>query len=304
MRAVYKDQAKVSLVARPDPGPPGPGEARIRVAVAGLCRTDAWVAQGRIPSAGSLILGHELAGVVEAVAAPSSPLEPGQRVTVMPLRRAPDRPGWHRASMLGVDRDGAFAEVLRVPADQVYPVARGLDARVAALAEPVAATLAIARAGLDLGRPGLVVGRGRLATLARRVLEHEGAREVHLHDPEDPPPDPDRVAWAVETSGRPAGLSACVRAVEAGGRVVLKSRCRTPAPLDVGAVVCKELTLVGAAYAPMDEALEVMARGLALADLCGEVLDLDEAPALLTGGDLEGDQKVFVAPGGRGVWGP
>ena len=106
---------------------------RVRVAFAGVCRTDLFVADGRLPSRDPVVLGHELSGVVDE-AGPASGFAAGERVTVDPLlpcgRCAACQDAGARATraacrapeMLGVARHGAFADRLVVPASALHRV--------------------------------------------------------------------------------------------------------------------------------------------------------------------------------------
>src|SRR5262249_11703909 len=145
MRAVVKRGANVSLGRVPVPELRNPDDVRLRVTVAGLCRTDLLVAAGKLPSADPLVLGHEFAGIGDA----GCPAVPGPRVrdpaAVRPrvpcgdggVCRSGDDINCPRRAMLGVDRDGAFAEFVAVPAACVVPVPPHVPDLAAAYAEPV-----------------------------------------------------------------------------------------------------------------------------------------------------------------------
>jgi threonine dehydrogenase-like Zn-dependent dehydrogenase len=203
-----------------------PDDVIVAVTVAGVCRTDCYLATGALaPARTPLILGHELAGVVYE-AGPGSGFEPGERVACMPLvgcgQCAVCRAGrthvCPRGHMLGLDRDGAFAERVRVPASALVRVPAGLSMRHAAFAEPVAAALAVPDVLIDalggalggalgdaLGdaltgasgdapatharaQRGVVLGHGRIAILTARVLAAAGFDRVETR------PVPERVA--------------------------------------------------------------------------------------------------------------
>ena len=83
MWAVVKQGPSVQRRRVPMPKP-RPGELLIRVAVAGVCRTDVHVAQGRMSCADPVILGHELAGVVADAGWDELGFAVGDRVAVMP----------------------------------------------------------------------------------------------------------------------------------------------------------------------------------------------------------------------------
>src|SRR5580658_6195625 len=144
MNALLKAGASLQVAAVPRPTVTRPDDVIIQVALAGVCRTDVYVARGLLPCSDPLILGHELAGHVVATGTAAAHLAPGTAVTVAPLWACGRCGGCaqHRAClaprMLGVHHHGAFAEFLRAPAAAVYRVPAGLSLRLAAYAEPLA----------------------------------------------------------------------------------------------------------------------------------------------------------------------
>src|SRR5215510_12347681 len=105
----------LALEQRPDPGAPGPGEVRIRIAAAGLNYADLLVTQGKyqVKHAPPFVPGFEAAGTIEAVGPQVNELKAGDRVIAIP-------------------EAGAFADSTIVSADRVYPAPTGLDAAEAA----------------------------------------------------------------------------------------------------------------------------------------------------------------------------
>lgn len=95
----------------PDPGPPGPGQVRLRIAAAGLNFADLLVTAGKYQARQEppFIPGFEAAGAVEAVGPGVTAFAPGDRVMAIP-------------------EAGAFAEHAVIPADHAYPAPHGLDA--------------------------------------------------------------------------------------------------------------------------------------------------------------------------------
>ena len=74
---------------------------------------------------------------------------------------------------MGIDVEGACRQVVSVDVRQVYAVGN-LDPKEAVFAEPVAATLGIVNANIETDQQGLILGQGRIAELARRVLNAKG----------------------------------------------------------------------------------------------------------------------------------
>lgn len=85
MRALIREGGTLAVAEIPVPEIRRPGDVVIRVLVAGICRTDLHVAQGRIPSANPITLGHELCGVIAD--ASSARVAVGDLVTVDPAPR-------------------------------------------------------------------------------------------------------------------------------------------------------------------------------------------------------------------------
>lgn len=85
MRAVVFDGQRAEVVDDLDVRDPGPGEVRVAVAAAGLCHSDLSVVDGTIPFPVPVVLGHEGAGVVEAVGAGVGHVRPGDHVALSTL---------------------------------------------------------------------------------------------------------------------------------------------------------------------------------------------------------------------------
>ncbi|HTE19952.1 MAG TPA: alcohol dehydrogenase catalytic domain-containing protein, partial [Armatimonadota bacterium] len=284
------------------------GDVVVRIVVAGICRTDVYAAEGRIPVREPVVLGHEFAGVVEAVAPGVAAVRLGDRVTAMPWVpcgecrecRSAGGPGTRclRSRMLGVDRDGAFAEHVVVPAETLYRLPDSVSFTSGAYVEPVAASLAVLNAGLRAGTRGLVYGRNRIALLTLRVLAAHGVTNVALVDAPEAADLPDgEYDWAVETVATAESLRALVRGVRPGGKVVLKSRPCRPVELDVRAAVLKELTLHAVNYGSFHDAIALLAeRRIDVTDLLGPVYPLEQWEQAFAESASSEKTKRFLAP--------
>jgi len=187
---------------------PAAGEVRVRVGFAGICGSD--LARYRqLPGQPrslfallgdpSPIPGHEMSGVVESlgegVSATWSDGTPvvGSRVVVHPQigcgECAVCRSGyWTGCSrqecirLIGLHRDGAFAEYVNAPFDHLVRLPEGLSLRDAALAEPVAVGIhSIKVAGeIDLAQPIAIIGDGTIGLLTANLLTNAGAAQIAL----------------------------------------------------------------------------------------------------------------------------
>lgn len=277
----------------------------VRVALAGVCRTDVYAADGRLRlGAAEQILGHELAGEV-AAAGPEAGFREGDRVTVDPLLPCGGCVGCRqgrcaRPLLLGVDVPGAFAEYVRLPAVALHPLPPELPWTAAAYAEPLAAALAVLKGNVDrLGR-GLILGQpgGRIVRLVSEVLRVSGYLDVTVHDPATGEPEADGYDYAIETVATEETIGQAARALLPGGKLILKSRAPLPVAVPLSMIVTKELRLRGACYAPFDQAVALLADGrLQIKDLLGPTYDLSAYAEVLELSRTSEADKRFLRPG-------
>ena len=178
---------RLERVARPNVRP---GWALVRVAAASVCGSDV----PRIYDHGAhrhpLILGHEASGVVEEVAEPG-PRKPGDRVTIKPLISCGQCDYCHIGSLgqcvaydyLGSRRDGAFAEYVLAPTENLLPLPDAVGLVQAALTEPAAVALhALRQGGVQPGDAVAILGCGPIGMLVAQWAHVWGAGEVLLVD--------------------------------------------------------------------------------------------------------------------------
>jgi threonine dehydrogenase-like Zn-dependent dehydrogenase len=306
MQAVMRDGRGVGLRRVPVPELTLADDVRIHVSVAGLCRTDLLVASGQLPAATPLVLGHEFAGSVDAVGPLVEGVKPGDRVAVNPVFGcgrcavcANDPINCPRRTMLGIDRDGAFAEFVTVPAANLFPVPPDVDDLAAAYAEPVAAALAVFNADLDPDDHGLVLGDNRLARLVELVLRDAGFgtltmvaslgdRQAFRDDTFD---------FAIETGLDGPTLDDLIRVIKPAGTLVLKSRQAGRMDADFALAVRKQLTIRGVNYGPFPRAVGLIAEGrLDLSGLIGPTYPLERWAEAFEAA-VDESSKVFLSPG-------
>lgn len=258
------------------------GECTIEVAFSGICRTDLLVASRDITSRDPITLGHELSGVVRSSNDPS--VRSGARVTVHPVIRCArcdeclrDAP-CSSPAMLGVDRDGSFAERVRVPATNVFAIPESLSLFVAAYTEPVAAALAVvdvAGKHLDREAPGLIYGQNRIAELTRRILVAHGFSRLTLHDHRGPPLPRDTFSFAIETVATTETIRDLVSTLRPRGALILKSRTPSAIEIDLPSLVRKELSLHAVNYGSFARSIDLLAtRRIVVDDLLGDRFSL------------------------------
>ncbi len=303
MQAVLKDRPAPGLKVASVPKPaPGPGDVLIAVRHAGVCGTDLHIAdwdtwaQGRIKP--PVIVGHEFAGEIVAVGEGVTELTPGQLVTaeghIVCGHCLQCRTGnghiCRNTRIIGVDRDGAFAELIAMPATNVLAL-DGIPTEVGAIMDPMGNAFHTVLTAEIPGSTVFVVGCGPIGCFAVGVARAAGATRVIASDV-----NPKRLALAAcmgahatlnpkttdvvatvreetggegadvvcEMSGVPAALRQALAAVRPGGRVQLLGLPSGEVPLDLANdVIFKGLTLYGVIGRRMYETWHQMRRFLA-----------------------------------------
>jgi len=315
MKACVFDGHSVRLdPAHAEPSP-APGEVRIRVDLAGVCRTDLEIARGYMQFRG--VLGHEFVGTaLEGKFA-------GRRVVgaincvcgACDLCRAGLPTHCRRRTVLGIaGRDGAFAERLVLPEANLFAVPDSVTDRQAVFAELLAAAIQVGKqVPLEPGRKVVVLGDGRLGILVAQVLRAWrvapvvvgksdkklellstlGIAAIHA---ENARPAHD-AAVVIECTGTADGLAMALQFVRPRGTIVLKSTVADTAGLNLAPIVVDEITVVGSRCGPMGDAVEMLAGGaIATEPLVTAEFPLDEAPQALAAADEPDAIKVLIKP--------
>ncbi|HET8691959.1 MAG TPA: zinc-binding dehydrogenase [Steroidobacteraceae bacterium] len=171
---------------------PGPGEILVRVKAAGICHSDAHYRSGTGSTRHPLTLGHEVAGVVAATGTRVASPRVGERVCLHYLvtcGTCPDcRAGREQfcpaGQMIGKDRDGGFAEFIRVPARNAHVLPEDIPFEQGAIMMCSSATAlhALRKARLAKGETVAVFGVGGLGVSAVQLARAEGAGRVFAVD--------------------------------------------------------------------------------------------------------------------------
>ena len=293
-----------------------PGTVRVRVAWSGICGTDlhAYRSGGTgldLPA----VLGHEVAGRVEATSDPDRWPE-GTRVAVDPafacgmcLQCREERTNLcQRIRICGFDAPGGLAELVRVPTGNLLPLPDSLQLRTAASVEPVGCAVhAVRRAALQQGVGAVVIGAGAIglgvASVAlalgadpvvvaepvearRRMAERTGASVVDAGETVE------RVREAfgggapvvVEASGSKSGLRLALACAARGSRVVVVGIHAGKFWLDANWAFGAELSLLwslGALRSDLERAVDLLAAGSVLPHVWTEAVALvDVGPGL------------------------
>lgn len=285
MRALVKAIAGPGLELRDVPEPtPGPTEVKIRVLRAGLCGTDVhlfgwddWAASVVRPP---MIIGHEFCGDVVEVGRAVTSVSVGQRVSgeghVVCGQCRNCRAGRQQLCIntvsVGVNRDGAFADYVVIPASNVWVHPAGLDPDLGALFDPLGNATHTALSFPMPGEDVLITGAGPIGVMATAIARHVGARFIVVTDLTDSRLELARRAGAdvtvnaashdlraamtqlgmkegfdigLEMSGSPRAVEDMLATMNHGGRIAMLGLPNGPYPIDWSRVITHMLTIKG-----------------------------------------------------------
>ncbi len=330
MRALVYRNNTLTLEKRYQEPSLEPGEALIRVLQAGICNTDLEITRGYLAFQG--VLGHEFVGIVEKVHEGPGASRPtyliGKRVVGeinaacrrsdclycsrnMPTH-CPER------TTLGIlNRDGAFAEYLTLPVENLHLVPDNVSDEEAVFVEPLAANFEILeQVHLKPTDSVVILGDGKMGQLAAQVLplsgsevmmvgKHEeklalaakyGVRTFVLDDPQSfTLENRRRVDLVVECSGSAQGLELALRLVRARGTIVLKSTVAAQSTLHLAPIVIDEIRLQGSRCGPFAPALRALSQHrVDVRPLISAQFSLDEGLAAFEYAAQPGVLKVLV----------
>ena len=332
MLAWQADKGKLRLVEKPAPRL-RPRWALVRVRLAGICNTDVEILRGYHQFRGTP--GHEFVGEVADVAGVSRREQQkwmGRRVCgeinvacraygfKPPCRFCRRGLETHRArrTVLGiVSQDGAFAEYLTLPLENLHGLPDAMSDRHAVFVEPLAAACEILEQ-IDARKfpRAAVLGDGKLGQLIARVLgtaiprvviygKHKKklalarragiATKTVRGDARDRKRVRESYPLLVEATGSPSGLDLAEQLTEPRGTLVLKSTFHGPAPVEMWPIVVKEINLLGSRCGPFDKALALLGSGkVDPGALVTRTFPLEEAQAAIVFAQKPGVMKVLL----------
>jgi threonine dehydrogenase-like Zn-dependent dehydrogenase len=324
------------LVVRERPLPKlRPQWALVRVRLAGICNTDIEILHGYHNFRGTP--GHEFVGEVVEVRGVSARERIrwlgrravgeinvacsayGYKPACVFCRRAL-KTHCARRTVLGiVAHDGAFAEYLALPLENLHAIPDAIKDEPAVFVEPLAAACEILdQVNISEFSSAAVLGDGKLAQLIARVLrtklrdvvmygKHEkklalarlvGVKTKRVHGNTS---DAKRVVknygLVVEATGSPSGLALAQHLTEPRGTLVLKSTFHGAALVETWPIVVQEITVVGSRCGPFSRAIALLRSGkVDPTPLITHTFPLAEASRAIQFAQKKGVMKVLLKP--------
>ena len=195
MKALVKSHAKEGIWLEDVPMPKvGSSDVLIKVQKTAICGTDVhiynWDAWAKKTIKTPMITGHEFSGVISEVGKGVRGLRVGDVVSAeghIFCNRCRNCLGGRRhlcpnTISIGVDRDGAFAEYVSVPAENVFKSTQEVSTDLLACFDPLGNAVHTALSFDMLGEDVLITGAGPIGIMAAMVAVHAGARHVVITD--------------------------------------------------------------------------------------------------------------------------
>jgi threonine dehydrogenase-like Zn-dependent dehydrogenase len=313
------------------------GWALVRVRLAGICNTDVEILRGYHAFRGTP--GHEFVGEVVDVRGVGSRMKNnwlGRRVAgeiniacaALGFRRPCEfcrrglKTHCERRKVLGiVAHDGAFAEFLALPIENLHAIPNTVTDEEAVFVEPLAAACEIlAQLRVSAFSKAAVLGDGKLAQLIAMVLRSTGVPIVMFGK------HPEKLALArrngiktslvrghaedlknsatkgkfplvVDATGSPTGLALGVALTEPRGTLVLKSTFHGAAPIESWPIVVNEITMLGSRCGPFPKAIALLrARLIDPRPLITRTFPLSDASKAMKFAQQKGVLKVLLKP--------
>ncbi len=187
-----ENDLRVTQIEKPTPKS---DEVLIKVMACGVCGTDVHIFcgdEGCFPTPSGTVLGHEFAGIVEAVGEGVKKIKVGDRVCVDPNKLCNEcyycrsGIGHFCEEMIGIGTgvNGGFAQYCAVPQSQVYKIADTTSYEEAAMTEPVACCVhGIDMCNISRGDTVAVIGGGMIGMIMLQLAKISGAGRLIMIEP-------------------------------------------------------------------------------------------------------------------------
>jgi threonine dehydrogenase-like Zn-dependent dehydrogenase len=216
---------------------------------------------------------------------------------------------------LGIhNRDGAFAEFLSLPPENLLVIPDTVSDRQAVFTEPLAAACEILdQVEINAAQRTAVIGDGKLGQLIARVLvttgcdlnligKHAdklelaakaGIKTIALNELRIDPAA--RFDFVVEASGAASGLQLAIDLVKPRGIIILKSTFQASVALNTWRIVVDEISIIGSRCGRFEKALQLLEEGkVEVEDLIADEYKLSDGVAAMAAAGIPGTLKILL----------
>ncbi|KRG35852.1 L-threonine 3-dehydrogenase [Psychrobacter sp. P11G3] len=285
MKALVKAHAEKGIWMQDMPEPTvGINDVKIKIKKTAICGTDLhiykWDEWSQKTINTPMIIGHEYVGVISEMGDGVKHLEVGDRVTGEGHIACGHCRNCRRGKLhvcentigVGVDRDGAFAEYLVIPADNVIKLDERISDEMAAIMDPFGNATHTALSFPVLGEDVLITGAGLIGSMATAICRFAGARNIVVSDISDyrlelakkmgatmtiNPAKGETIEGAIDTlkmhgfdiglemSGSPQAFDSMISNMYNGSKIALLGILPNTTTVDWSKIIFKALTLKG-----------------------------------------------------------
>jgi len=334
--AIFQHEKHIEIQELPDPKP-APHEVLVRVVACGVCGTDVHIYAGQLKQGVKppVVLGHEIAGVVDAVGPNVGNVKVGQNVAIDPVITCGSCQYCHQArpnlcpdmTTIGYVRNGGYAQFTVAPATHVYPLSPNTPPQATILVE----TLACVLNGYDKlsprpGRSAMILGAGTVGLLWNQLLRKSPVTKLIQSEPVafrrrraqqlgadltvDPTKDdlaakvlqtdPEGIDYIIDASGDPQAVAEGIRLVKKGGTFIIFGVCPADgqAAINPHDIYQKEMRIIGSKMPPysLHRAAEMIQAGMIdYEKLVTDTLPLARLPEALDMFHTARDRQIKIA---------
>ena len=285
MKALVKAHAEKGIWMQDIPEPTvGINDVKIKIKKTAICGTDLhiykWDEWSQKTINTPMIIGHEYVGAISEMGDGVKHLEIGDRVTGEGHIACGHCRNCRRGKLhvcentigVGVDRDGAFAEYLVIPADNVIKLDERISDEMAAIMDPFGNATHTALSFPVLGEDVLITGAGLIGSMATAICRFAGARNIVVSDISDyrlelakkmgatmtiNPAKGETIEGAIDTlkmhgfdiglemSGSPQAFDSMISNMYNGSKIALLGILPNTTTVDWSKIIFKALTLKG-----------------------------------------------------------
>ncbi len=270
-------------------------EVLIKVHRAGICGTDKAIVSGTYPIKKPLIIGHEFSGIIEEVSQNIDKKIIGRRV-VSEINivcnkcyfcSINEKTHCLNRKAIGIDIDGAFAEYIKVPFENIHFLPDSISMDEAIFIEPLAACIrSFEIINLKNENNIAILGPGPIGLISMQVAKNYGIEKVIVLGTKE-----DRLKLArdlgadvtinitkedyireilketngigadivIEATGTPKGISDAINIVRSRGKIIVKTTCGRPSIVNLTEIVVREIEIIGTRCGPFNKAIDMLA---------------------------------------------
>jgi 2-desacetyl-2-hydroxyethyl bacteriochlorophyllide A dehydrogenase len=257
-------------------------EVLLKIKKVGICGTDLHIYHGGMAVPTPLVIGHEFVGEVAEIGSQVTNVKVGDKAAAEHVVgcgecqycKSGKKNICVKPTVFGLDRPGALAEYMAIPAELVFPLPDGMDYDAGVLVEPLSiAVYAVGKSGLSAGDDVAVIGQGPIGLFIDQIATVKGAKVVGIDvlndrlnyakskglianfvnskeqsavDVVKDLTDGRGIDYAFEVVGREETLTQAIDIVNKGGKVMVLGVFSKPVSLDMMKVVKREISVCGA----------------------------------------------------------